>query len=295
MRRPPTGARPPWCGRTRSRTSSPPRPSAHPTTSTGPSGPPSLGWRPVVEPGAEFVIRLVQSEGALTRRRSSHGRAGPPPDSPRAGPARADGWRTRWLDAVHARKRPLLGQCPGPRDRRPRRAPAVLRRAPDPARAPPDESAPLRPGLRHQRRAGQGRRLLLGHVDVLPPVRAPGAPGHARAAALCSSRSTRTTAPSSTSTTSRSGAASTSRATPTATGTPPTTVTVHPGARLRRRHRRRRLPRRDGSATGPSTSTCADLATAWRSLDTRGEGSPTTATSTTCSSACPATCTRWCR
>ena len=230
-----------------------------------------MAWRPVVEPGAEFVVRLVQAEGPLTgevieraRRYSSEfGRTW----------ART---RRRLADAlarrVHSREQPLLGQPPGARDRRRRRAPALLRRRPDPPRAPPHEPRPLRPGVRDQRRTGQGRRLLLGHIDVLPPVRAAGAPSHERATGRCSSRSTRTAERCSTSTAASSGAASTSRATPTATGTPRNDLSLFILA-----HDYVAVTGDQaflGEMVGARTvdEHLRNLATAWRSLDTRGEG-----------------------
>ena len=70
-----------------------------------------LGWRPVVEPGAEFVIRLVQSEGpdpeeVVARvRRSTSGFA-------ESWSRTRDGWRTRWLDAFTPGNGHFSGNAP---------------------------------------------------------------------------------------------------------------------------------------------------------------------------------------
>ncbi|MFA9565170.1 MAG: hypothetical protein ACERLM_10770, partial [Acidimicrobiales bacterium] len=70
-----------------------------------------MAWRPVVEPGAEFVVRLVQAEGPLTgeviaraRRYSS--------EFGRTWARSEDGWRRRWLDAFTPGNSHFSGNLP---------------------------------------------------------------------------------------------------------------------------------------------------------------------------------------
>ena len=75
-------------------------------------------------------------------------------------------WAQRWKDMFTPGNDHFSGHLPDSRHLRRKTSRNLLPQRTDAAHLAPDQHENVRPGIRHQRRTSQGRRLFLGHFDV---------------------------------------------------------------------------------------------------------------------------------